>query len=95
MAKVMVSLNFLCLFSSHLHTFDFVMIEPVLFGHDLVENNSLPISISFLSFAFCPFRLAWNSLTFPSCRHFPSNGESQHLAEYIRFSRNLTLASQH
>ena len=52
MAQVTVSLNFLCLFSSPLHTFEFVMIEPVLFRHDLVENNSLLILISFLIFAF-------------------------------------------
>lgn len=83
MAKVMVSLNFLCFFSFHVYAFGFVVIEPVLFRHDLVESNSLLILISFLIFAFCPFCFAWNYLMFPSFCNYPTNGESQLLAGHI------------
>ena len=51
MAKVMVSLNFLHSFQFYLHAFGHVMVDTVLFRHDLVENNSLLILV-FLFFAF-------------------------------------------
>lgn len=94
MAKVMVSLNFLCLFHFMCMPLDLLWLS-LLFRHDLVESNSLLILISFLIFAFCPFCFAWSYLMFPSFCNYPTNGESQLLAGRLLFSWNLTLASQH